>query len=344
MDPYEVDDEPRMVSRNPMLIPCFLAVDYICMAGVVVLWFVLLFTENLPGPTHRGFWCHDRNLMMPYLEDDIFTEEVLYVTCFAAPPIMILYGECMLALCSCKKTSPEMKVGRRKVVKSCSLKLYPVIRRMFRFTGVFACGAFATWIITDAAQRVTGIQTPYFLTVCRPNYTALDCNTFITDYECVKRDDDLLEQARLSFPSLHASLGSYAAVFTMAYMTSQVSIPCTRLPIPLASLGLLSGGLLWGITRASKYRHHWSDVAVGFLLGMVVALYLVFAVLACFEERPQDDPNNLPKKSSSPKRSSPLSLIRLPRLRACNGSLAAQNGQATFHNPSFVGDSLRRDY
>lgn len=91
MDPYEVDDEPRMVSRNPMLIPCFLAVDYICMAGVVVLWFVLLFTENLPGPTHRGFWCHDRNLMMPYLEDDIFTEEVLYVTCFAAPPIMVSF-------------------------------------------------------------------------------------------------------------------------------------------------------------------------------------------------------------------------------------------------------------
>ncbi|XP_071477667.1 phospholipid phosphatase-related protein type 1-like [Diadema antillarum] len=341
MDPYEVEDEPRMVSRNPMLVPCFLAVDYICMAGVVVLWFVLLFTDNLPGAANRGFWCHDRSLRMPYLEDELFTEQVLYIICFATPFIMIMYGECMLALCSCKKITDEMMTGRRKIVKSCSLKLYPVVRRILRFSGVFASGAFATWIITDAAQRVTGLQTPYFLTVCRPNLTIIDCTRFVPNAVCTTKDTLLIEQARRSFPSLHASLGSFTAVFTTAYLTSQVQIPCTRLPIPLTCLALLAGSFLWGVTRAARYRHHWRDVWVGFMLGTMVALYLVFAVLSCFEERPQQDPAAAVRKEPSPK-PSPLSGYRLPRLRACNGGHLAQNGQASYHNPSFIGDSFHR--
>ena len=38
--------------------------------------------------------------------------------------------------------------------------------------GVFAFGLFATDIFVNAGQVVTGHLTPYFLTVCKPNYTS----------------------------------------------------------------------------------------------------------------------------------------------------------------------------
>lgn len=82
--------------------------------------------------------------------------------------------------------------------------------------GVFAFGLFATDIFVNAGQVVTGHLTPYFLTVCKPNYTSTDCRAhhqFINNGNICTGDMEVIEKARRSFPSKHAALSIYSALY-----------------------------------------------------------------------------------------------------------------------------------
>lgn len=71
-------------------------------------------------------------------------------------------------------------------------------------------------IFVNAGQVVTGNLAPYFLTVCKPNYTALGCQQalrYISHQEaCTGNQDDIL-RARKTFPSKEAALSIYAALY-----------------------------------------------------------------------------------------------------------------------------------
>lgn len=98
--------------------------------------------------------------------------------------------------------------------------------------GVFAFGLFATDIFVNAGQVVTGHLTPYFLTVCKPNYTSADCRAhhqFINNGNICTGDLEVIEKARRSFPSKHAALSIYSALY------ATVSKPV--LPSPKWSFG-----------------------------------------------------------------------------------------------------------
>lgn len=82
--------------------------------------------------------------------------------------------------------------------------------------GVFAFGLFATDIFVNAGQVVTGGLSPYFLSVCKPNYTSSECrfsHQFITNGNICTGNPAVVENARRSFPSKDASLSVYSAVY-----------------------------------------------------------------------------------------------------------------------------------
>lgn len=82
--------------------------------------------------------------------------------------------------------------------------------------GVFAFGLFATDIFVNAGQVVTGGLSPYFLSVCKPNYTSSECrfnHQFITNGNICTGNPVVVENARRSFPSKDASLSVYSAVY-----------------------------------------------------------------------------------------------------------------------------------
>lgn len=94
--------------------------------------------------------------------------------------------------------------------------------------GVFAFGLFATDIFVNAGQVVTGHLTPYFLTVCKPNYTSTDCRAhhqFINNGNICTGDMEVIEKARRSFPSKHAALSIYSALYATVSMTVVLSPP-----------------------------------------------------------------------------------------------------------------------
>lgn len=82
--------------------------------------------------------------------------------------------------------------------------------------GVFAFGLFATDIFVNAGQVVTGGLSPFFLSVCKPNYTGTECrfnHQFIVNGNICTGNPVVVENARRSFPSKDASLSVYSAVY-----------------------------------------------------------------------------------------------------------------------------------
>lgn len=61
-------------------------------------------------------------------------------------------------------------------------------------------GLCATALVTDVIQLATGYHAPFFLTVCKPNYTLLgiscDSNPYITQDICSGPDQHAILSAR----------------------------------------------------------------------------------------------------------------------------------------------------
>lgn len=86
------------------------------------------------------------------------------------------------------------------------------------YTGVYSFGLFTTTIFANAGQVVTGHQTPHFLAACKPNYTALGCQSplqYITEHRACTGNPYLVTSARKSFPSKDAALSFYSAIYTV---------------------------------------------------------------------------------------------------------------------------------
>ena len=80
----------------------------------------------------------------------------------------------------------------------------------------FLVGAATTVVLTDVGKYTIGRLRPHFLAVCKPDFSKLNCSTgfkknFITNYVCTG-DKDLIKEARLSFPSGHASFAGIVSV------------------------------------------------------------------------------------------------------------------------------------
>ncbi len=94
---------------------------------------------------------------------------------------------------------------------------FPQLVSLF-LTGVYSFGLFTTTIFANAGQVVTGNQTPHFLSTCKPNYTALGCQSplqYITDRKACTGNPYLVVSARKSFPSKDAALSFYSAIYTV---------------------------------------------------------------------------------------------------------------------------------
>ncbi|XP_032393782.1 LOW QUALITY PROTEIN: phospholipid phosphatase-related protein type 2-like [Etheostoma spectabile] len=144
--------------------------------------------------------------------------------------------------------------------------------------GVYAFGLFNTTIFANAGQVVTGNQTPHFLSACRPNYTALGCQSplqYVAERRACTGNRLLVTSARKSFPSKDAALSVYAAVYTAMYVTLVFKTKGTRLTKPTISLTLLCLAVLVGVVRVAEYRNHWADVLAGFFTGGAIAVFLV---------------------------------------------------------------------
>ncbi|XP_048056319.1 phospholipid phosphatase-related protein type 5 isoform X2 [Megalobrama amblycephala] len=300
------------VKRSKYIVPCFLFVELVIMAGTVLLAYYFEYTDTFPVHV-QGFFCFDKSFSKPYPgpEDDSKAPPVLvYSLVTAIPTVTILLGELASFF-----TKPEGTQEKTIVTADCCY-FNPLLRRIVRFLGVYSFGLFTTTIFANAGQVVTGNQTPHFLSTCRPNYTALGCHSplqYITERRACTGNPYLIISARKSFPSKDAALSMYSAVYTVMYVTLVWKTKGTRLTKPTLCLTLISLAVLVGIVRVAEYRNHWSDVLAGYLTGGAIAAFLVTCVINNFKQtQPYLPPLRLPVHPPRPEPSLNMPMVAMP--------------------------------
>ncbi|XP_055087339.1 phospholipid phosphatase-related protein type 3-like [Periophthalmus magnuspinnatus] len=273
------------------LLPCFYFVELpIVLSSLVSLYFLEL--TDVLSPAMVGFRCYDRDLSMPYVEagDELIPLLMLLSLAFAGPAASIMVGEgvmyCMQSrLKSCPKSESSINAG------GCSFNSF--LRRTVRFVGVHVFGLLATALVTDVIQLATGYHAPFFLTVCQPNYTApgvsCDNNAYVTQDICMGKDLYAIMSARKTFPSQHATLSGFAAVYISMYFNASIS-STTKLLKPLLVFGFCMAAGLAGLTQITQHRSHPIDVYVGYLIGAGIGVYLAVYAVGNFKASEEDAP------------------------------------------------------
>ncbi|KAF3690557.1 Phospholipid phosphatase-related protein type 3 [Channa argus] len=238
-------------------------------SSMVSLYFLEL--TDVVQPAQVGFRCHDRDLSMPYVDggDELIPLLMLLSLAFAGPAASIMVVEgliyCLQSRLKLRRAEGSINAG------GCNFNSF--LRRTVRFVGVHVFGLCATALVTDIIQLSTGYHAPFFLTVCKPNYTQVgvscDKNPYITKDICSGHDQ-------------HAIMAA-----------------STKLLKPVLVFAFAIAAALTGLTQITQHRSHPIDVYVGFLIGAFVAAYLAFHAVANFKS--SDDivpapPPPLPKE------------------------------------------------
>ncbi|KAK9979565.1 hypothetical protein ABG768_012989 [Culter alburnus] len=278
----------KMTKDSVTLLPCFYFVELpILVSSVVSLYFLEL--TDIFKPVRSGYSCNDRSLSMPYIEPtkEVIPFLMLFSLAFAGPAATIMIGEGILYCCLARRNI-AIKTEANINAAGCNFNSY--IRRAVRFVGVHVFGLCITALITDIIQLATGYHAPYFLTVCKPNYTSLntscDENSFIVDDICSGPDPAAINAGRKSFPSQHATLAAFAAVYISMYFNATLT-DSSKLLKPLLVFSFIICGIICGLTRIIQFKNHAVDVYCGFLIGGSIAVYLGLYAVGNF--KPSED-------------------------------------------------------
>ncbi|KAM6948267.1 phospholipid phosphatase-related protein type 5-like [Aplochiton taeniatus] len=258
----------------------------VLMVGVVILTYYFEHTDTFRVRV-QGFLCGDPAYSKPYLgpEREGRLPPALVYTVLGSLPVLLISGvESVLFLL--QYVSQHLNNREKIIVMGDCCYLNPLLRRTSRFLGGYMFGIFVTDIFVNAGQLMTGRLSPYFLSVCKPNYTVLGCQEtvrFISQSSVCTGNSDDITHARKSFPCKDAALSFYAALYLGMYICCAVQPRGVGLARPLLCLVLLGAALLTGLNRVVEYRNHWPDVIAGFTTGGAMAVVMVVAVLQKFK-------------------------------------------------------------
>ncbi|KAJ3724469.1 PAP2-domain-containing protein [Lentinula raphanica] len=131
-------------------------------------------------------------------------------------------------------------------------------------------------VITQFTKITVGRPRPDLLDRCQPRSGSTDPTFGLsTATVCTQIDMSLLKDGFRSFPSGHSSLSFAGLGFLAFYLAGKLHLFDHKGYLGKVWLFLapLSGAALVAISRTMDYRHHWQDVLVGSILGIVMAYF-----------------------------------------------------------------------
>lgn len=222
--------------------------------------------------TSQGFSCDDTSINKPYSPSTI-----PYFPLF-------LIGLALSTCCFLFGISRKCKL-LHKVSDEGDIKKYVPYHVTILFV-LFMYGTGITLFVTNVGKYSVGRLRPHFLSVCQPNWPALNCtdetgnkNIFYGSDVCQTDDIKRFTDSRLSFPSGHASFSAFVATFLVFFLETQVDYRNEEILLKYLSqifLGILASCI--GLSRITDYMHHPSDVIAGFIIGVVIGLAMHYSL------------------------------------------------------------------
>ncbi|XP_041356719.1 phospholipid phosphatase-related protein type 5-like [Gigantopelta aegis] len=281
------DYTPTSTGYKGVLLCATFVLEVIILSFVVILEYFLRWTDIFPL-RRQNFSCTDPLLScteqdVPLMSDFAFNakvpNEAVYALSFCVPPFVILIGEIGMFTF----TAEPQKIVH---VMSRHCALPQVCRRLVRFVGVFVFGGFALMIFVDIIKIMIGRLRPNFLELCQVNSTG--CNqsygALSGDEMCLNTDKYAIREGRTSFPSMNAALTSFASVFIAIYIHGAMHAHSVRIIRPFLSLVFVMLSLMCGLAEIALCQSYWTDVVVGYGMGVVLAIYLGVTILNNFRE------------------------------------------------------------
>ncbi|XP_047736607.1 phospholipid phosphatase 1 isoform X3 [Hyalella azteca] len=247
---------------------------------LLIVGLVLLVGKKTWVPSQRGFFCDDTSIRYPFVDHETVGDTSLLGVGVLLPIATILGLEWQ----RCRSS----EVGKR--VHVCGRPLHSYFWSLYNNVGCFLFGCAVSQLLTDVAKYSIGRLRPHFLSICNPDWSTITCvdpvsggyNYVLPD--CSPKDEDRLKEARLSFPSGHASFSAFTMIYLVLYLQARMRLR-VRLVRPFVQFACLLMAFYTSLSRVSDYKHHWSDVLFGALLGTVVAVLVGVFVTQLFDAR-----------------------------------------------------------
>lgn len=256
----EMDDTKRILIR--------VGIDFVilCCVGFPILIFFLI-----GQPYKRGFFCDDESLMHPF-HDSTVTNWMLYIIGIALPVLVIIGTELVRA---------HVKKSDKQPLKVYNATVPYWVVEAYKSVGMFGFGAACSQLLTDVGKYTIGRLRPHFFDVCKPMMPdATTCKDpinqgrYIEEFSCTSTlsSERMLKEMRLSFPSGHSSFSMYTLVYCALYLQSRMNWRGSKLLKHFLQFLLILLAWYTCLSRISDYKHHWSDVLAGAVLGSTVAI------------------------------------------------------------------------
>ncbi|XP_047220517.1 phospholipid phosphatase 3-like [Girardinichthys multiradiatus] len=228
------------------------------------------------GPYKRGFICGDPSITYPYLHNEAIPNGLLITGGIFITGFAIALGECYRV--------------RFQSISSKSFVRNRYVSCLYKELGSFLFGCCIGQSLTNMAKLSVGRLRPYFLSVCGITYASLNCTTgtYVATVICRNPDHRLVEEARKSFFSGHASFAMYALLYLAFYLQARLTWRGARLLRPLLQSFLVLLAVYTGLTRISDYRHYPSDVLTGYTQGALTAYWVAFYISPMFKSSSSD--------------------------------------------------------
>eukprot|EP00064_Thunnus_orientalis_P003404 superscaffoldBa00000276_g3413 len=238
-------------------------------------------------PYRRGFFCGDSSITYPYVEREAIPDSLLIAGGIAITGLTIALGECYRV--------------RFRGVHSRAFVRNRYVSCLYKELGSFLFGCCVGQSLTNMAKLSVGRLRPNFLSVCNITYASINCTpgSYVSQVTCRQHNQKMVEEARKSFFSGHASFAMYTMLYLAFYLQARLSWRGARLLRPLIQFLLVMIAIYTGLSRISDYRHHPTDVLTGFIQGGLTAYWVAFYISSMFKPcaRPDLSPTNMSLES-----------------------------------------------
>lgn len=218
-----------------------------------VIFVVFLFTYYIP-PFQRQFYVNDLTISHPFAEHERVTALELFIYAVWIPLIVI--GVIGLVI-----TKPANKIYVTYI----------------SILGLLI-SVFTTSIVTDILKNFIGRHRPDFLARCMPKDDA-PIDVLVTAKEVCTTDNigRLMDGFRTT-PSGHSSISFAGLGYTALWLNGQLITRHYTLGAwrSIVACSPYLGASLIALSRTEDYRHHFVDIILGSILGIVIGLWSYF--------------------------------------------------------------------